>query len=185
MIRRLNKDGSGWDEVDGTASPSGESVVARDDARGVPLQSPSDAQLEIGGCVSASSLGPIIWVVGASFDRRADMLFENTPCDSLGMVITTVVNACKRDATEIKVRCYPPYKWRMDGDEQEGVDAGPPSDNVASTPDSSVRDELVEALRAINRRLSATPGRNFDDLIRDAGIACDYARAAIAKATGA
>lgn len=81
---------------------------------------PSDAQ-EMGAEVAASNLGPIIWTVGASFDRRADMLFENTPCDTLSMVMATVLDACKRDATEIKVRCWPTYKWRMDGEEQEGT----------------------------------------------------------------
>lgn len=81
---------------------------------------------DVGGQVAASNLGPIIWVVGASFDRRTDMLFENTPCDTLSMVMATVLDACKRDATEIKVRCWPTYKWRMDGEEQEGLAPVPP-----------------------------------------------------------
>lgn len=97
-------------------------------------RAPTANIIEAGGAVAASNLGPVIWVVGASFDRRSDMLFENTPCDTLSMVMATVLDACKRDATEIKVRCWPTYKWRMDGPEQEGLSERPPSAKGASTP---------------------------------------------------
>ena len=38
---------------------------------------------------------------------------------------------------------------------------------------------LREALIRINMRLSPAPDRTFDGLIYDAGVSCDYARAAL------
>jgi hypothetical protein len=49
---------------------------------------------------------PVLWTVGASFDRRADMLWENKSCRDLDQVMEVVRNAIERRATEINVRDF-------------------------------------------------------------------------------
>lgn len=49
---------------------------------------------------------PILWTVGASFDRRSDMLWENTPCRDVEKVMRTVRAALTDGATEVKVRDF-------------------------------------------------------------------------------
>lgn len=49
---------------------------------------------------------PVLWVVGADYANRADMLFENTPCRDLDQVAATVRGAAERGATHIRVRVF-------------------------------------------------------------------------------
>ena len=55
---------------------------------------------------------PVIWTVGASFDRRADMLWKNEPCRDVGEVMRLVRAALTDRATEITIRdrtFHPPW----------------------------------------------------------------------------
>lgn len=77
---------------------------------------------------------PILWTVSTAYDRRADMLWQSTPCRDAEQVIAAVRAGIEKGATEIKVR---DFTFRAVGSSPQPATGGSMPNNSSTDSEAS------------------------------------------------